>query len=220
MGSQIDDGSGRESRKLPRGDRSPGRRKAALRAYARAFAKGVARLTEVTAFLRKVASRLQDDIEQGHIPLPGKGGGFHSPDHPKPPQVLRPVETLELKMRADRRVGVLVNGKRAFTLSPRLGAVLSILCGTASEASNVLVPWFSYAVISARLPRASAGDRPPSKHVVANYLYRLRAAFVDHGYDPEVLERAPHLGARLALRSVQKPAAPSAVPDPGTAPRA
>jgi hypothetical protein len=109
---------------------------------------------------------------------------------------------LELKMQADRRVGVIVNGKMAFTLFPTLGAVLSILCSysTAAKASNVPATYLDYAMISARLC-AVAGSRPPSVHVVVNYIYRLRAAFEAHKFDPTFIRRAPHLGVRLVLSS-------------------
>ena len=210
MSNRICAGSGRERRNLPRRELSQRRRRAVLHSRVRALQKQVRVLAAALALLCRAADRLEADVQEGHAVLPDNAGPAHQPGSPKPPQTLTPVVTLELKMQADRRVGVIVNGKMAFTLSPTLGAVLSILCSysTAAKASNVPATYLDYAMISARLC-AVAGSRPPSVHVVVNYIYRLRAAFEAHKFDPTFIRRAPHLGVRLVLSS-RAPALPPA----------
>ncbi len=209
MGNRTNDSRGRPLRNLPSRDRGPSRRKAALRSHVRALQKGIQKLMVAVAGLRRAAARLDADAQEGYVELPDKAAQPYTLGSPTSPQAPTPVVTIETKLRGDRRFDVIINRKPAFTLSHTLGTVLSILHAGAMKVPNGPAPWLSYALISAQVAGAATQARPPSKRVVANYVYRLRAALADHGFDPAIVERAPRLGARLVLPS-QPPHPPSA----------
>jgi hypothetical protein len=153
------------------------------------------------------AECLQGGIKAGRVGLPrGTFGRKSQKSSVEAPQAaLATVFVIEFKAKADGRAEVCVNRTPPFFLSRALADVLGVLCRVAGSAPNEQVAWTKYSTISAL---ASLGRcKPLSLHAISNRVYRLQKELRKRGFDPSVVERAPGLGARLAITLPPTPAA-------------
>lgn len=94
---------------------------------------------------------------------------------------------------------VRVDGGREFELPPALGALLSALAKDTGPSGDGLVAWKSMDEIEFLLVKKLG--RKPSRHAIAQNVYRLREALFDRGgVNPHLVQTNRRLGLRFALR--------------------
>lgn len=114
------------------------------------------------------------------------------------------VQTVQILYQSDGYVLVSIDGKDPFTLSPKLGILLSILSMDLVEepSPDTFVPWKTTAQI-AKLLLQKTGS-PAKKHALTNSIYLLRnQLFHEHGVNPYLVQTSPNGAYRFAVKSTK-----------------